>query len=85
MLGKGLAKLPRDQIIVATKVGRYGSELSDFDFSAERVTASVRESLGRLQLSYIDLIQTHDIEFGSLDQVGYHIVVASGLHILSIF
>ncbi len=35
-----------------------------------RVTASVRESLGRLQLTYIDLIQTHDIEFGSLDQVG---------------
>ncbi|GAB4819507.1 hypothetical protein N2152v2_006553 [Parachlorella kessleri] len=67
VLGKGLAKLPRDQIVVATKVGRYGSDV--FDFSAERVTASVRESLGRLQLTYIDLIQTHDIEFGSLDQV----------------
>lgn len=67
VLGKGLAQLPRDQIVVATKVGRYGAET--FDFSAERVTASVRESLQRLQLTYVDLIQTHDIEFGSLDQV----------------
>lgn len=49
------------------QVGRYGNGV--FDFSAERVTASVRESLARLQLSYVDLIQTHDIEFGSLDQV----------------
>lgn len=49
------------------QVGRYGPEL--FDFSAERVTRSVTESLQRLQIPYIDLIQCHDIEFGSLDQV----------------
>lgn len=67
MLGKCLAGLPREQIVVATKVGRYGAET--FDFSAERVTASVHESLARLQLTYIDVIQCHDIEFGSLDQV----------------
>ncbi|KAF6257021.1 NADP-dependent oxidoreductase domain-containing protein [Scenedesmus sp. NREL 46B-D3] len=40
-----------------------------FDFSAERMAASVRESLARLQIPYIDIIQCHDIEFGSLDQV----------------
>ena len=50
------------------QVGRYGPEL--FDFSAERVTRSVAESLQRLQVPYLDLIQCHDIEFGSLDQVG---------------
>lgn len=50
-----------------TQVGRYGPEL--FDFSAERVTRSVAESLQRLQVPYIDLIQCHDIEFASLDQV----------------
>lgn len=50
------------------QVGRYGPEL--FDFSAERVTRSVAESLARLQVPYIDLLQCHDIEFGSLDQVG---------------
>ena len=37
--------------------------------SAARVTASVRESLARLQLSYVDLIQCHDIEFAQLDQI----------------
>ncbi|KAL4423164.1 hypothetical protein ABPG77_007817 [Micractinium sp. CCAP 211/92] len=67
VLGRGLALLPRDQIVVATKVGRYGAET--FDFSAARVTASVQESLARLQLSYVDLIQCHDIEFTHLDQV----------------
>jgi L-galactose dehydrogenase len=67
VLGRGLAALPRDQVVVATKVGRYGAEA--FDFGAERVTASVRESLGRLGLDRVDLIQVHDMEFGDLDQV----------------
>lgn len=66
-LGRALQGLPRDRIILATKVGRYGG--GRFDFSAETVTASVHESLQRLQTSYIDLIQTHDIEFTHLDQV----------------
>lgn len=66
-MGHGLKGLPRDQYILATKVGRY--DKAKFDFSAERVTASVHESLKRLQVDYIDLIQTHDIEFGDLDQV----------------
>jgi hypothetical protein len=30
VLGRGLAQLPRDQIVVATKVGRYGSDTFDF-------------------------------------------------------
>jgi L-galactose dehydrogenase len=56
------------QLLLRLQVGRYGQEY--FDFSAERVTASVQESLARLQIPYIDIIQCHDIEFGSLDQVG---------------
>ncbi|KAL2653693.1 hypothetical protein R1flu_021821 [Riccia fluitans] len=69
VLGKCLRTLPvsRDQYVVSTKCGRYGGGV--FDFSADRVTASVDESLKRLQLDYIDIIQCHDIEFGSLDQV----------------
>src|SRR5207245_11053413 len=54
---------------LATKVGRYGSGEKDFDFSAERVTRSVDESLKRLRLAHIDLIQCQDIEFASLNQV----------------
>lgn len=68
MLGKGLKALqvPRSDYIVATKCGRYEE---GFDFSAERVTKSIDESLERLQLDYVDILHCHDIEFGSLDQV----------------
>ena len=69
MLGKALKALsaPRNEYIVATKCGRYRE---GFDFSAERVTRSIDESLQRLQLDYVDILHCHDIEFGSLDQVG---------------
>ena len=67
VLGKVLKDVPRDQYYLATKVGRYGAD--EFDFSARRVLASIEESLVRLGVDYIDLIQCHDIEFGSLAQV----------------
>lgn len=67
VLGKALATIPRDRYYLATKVGRYGAE--EFDFSAARVTRSIDESLRRLGVEYLDLIQCHDIEFGSLEQV----------------
>ncbi|XP_047946055.1 L-galactose dehydrogenase [Salvia hispanica] len=68
MLGKALKALgvPRNEYIVSTKCGRYKE---GFDFSAERVTRSIDESLERLQLDYVDILQCHDIEFGSLDQI----------------
>lgn len=67
VLGRALAGVARDRYYLATKVGRYGE--NTFDFSAERVTRSVDESLQRLGVEYVDLIQCHDIEFGSLDQI----------------
>jgi len=67
VLGKALQTVPRDSYYLATKVGRYDKDA--FDFSAEHVTRSVDESLRRLRVNHIDLIQCHDIEFGSLDQV----------------
>jgi L-galactose dehydrogenase len=69
VLGKALKSVPRDRYILATKVGRYGWEMKDFDFSANRVTASVDESLKRIGVNYADVIYAHDIEFGDLDQV----------------
>src|SRR6266550_3254829 len=78
VLGKALRSLPRDKYILSTKVGRYGMEMKDFDFSAKRVTASVDESLARLGVDHIDVIQCHDIEFGSLDQVVNETVPALG-------
>lgn len=67
VLGKALKTIPRDKYYLATKVGRYGE--NSFDFSAARVTASVDESLRRLNVEYVDIIQCHDIEFGDLNQV----------------
>ena len=45
----------------AWQVGKYKPGEPE-DFSAERVTKSVHESLERLGLEYIDLIHCHDIE-----------------------
>jgi aryl-alcohol dehydrogenase-like predicted oxidoreductase len=65
VLGRALRGIPRDRYHLATKVGRYGAR--EFDFSPSRVIASVDESLARLGIDHIDLIQVHDIEFGSLE------------------
>jgi len=67
VLGRALAGLPRERYFLATKCGRYGAE--DFDFSAERVTKSVDESLSRLGVEYLDIIQVHDMEFGDIRQI----------------
>lgn len=69
VLGEALRTIPRDRYFLATKVGRYGHTIDDFDFSAGRVTASVDESLRRLGVEHVDIIQCHDIEFGNLDQI----------------
>ncbi|MEP7285115.1 MAG: aldo/keto reductase [Chloroflexota bacterium] len=67
VLGTALKGIQRDSYILATKVGRYGS--GNFDYSAARVKSSVDESLSRLQVDYLDIIQCHDIEFSSPDQI----------------
>ena len=69
VLGKALAEIPRDSYYLATKVGRYGYEVADCDFSAERVAKSVDSSLTRLGVDYVDFIQVHDIEFGDVDRI----------------
>lgn len=67
MLGKALAGVPRESYYLATKVGRYGDE--EFDFSPARVVRSIDESLKRLGTDYLDIVQCHDIEFGSLREI----------------
>lgn len=69
ILGKALRGIARDRYYLATKVARYGPEQKDFNFSAERVIASVDESLARLGVDHVDFIQVHDIEFGDLEQI----------------
>lgn len=64
VLGKALKQLPRDKYYLSTKVGRYGKDgVNTWDYSAKRVTESVYESMERLNIDHIDLINVHDIEF----------------------
>jgi len=67
VLGRALRGVARDRYHLATKVGQYGE--GEFDFSAARVQQSLDESCARLGVDYIDLLQCHDIEFASLDQI----------------
>lgn len=64
VLGKALKEIPRDKYYLSTKVGRYGKDGKNYwDYSAERVTESVYESMERLNIDFIDLINVHDVEF----------------------
>ncbi|MBQ6762877.1 MAG: aldo/keto reductase [Bacteroidales bacterium] len=70
VLGKALKSIPRGKFYLSTKVGRYGEDgHNTWDYSAERATRSVYESLERLNIDYIDIINVHDIEFADLQQV----------------
>ena len=70
VLGKALKEIQRDRYFLSTKVGRYGKDgVNTWDYSAERATASVYESMERLNVDYIDLINVHDVEFADLQQV----------------
>ena len=64
VLGKALRQVDRQRYVLSTKVGRYGEDgRNTWDYSAERVTRSVYESMERLGVDHIDLINVHDIEF----------------------
>ena len=70
VLGKALKDIKRDKYYLSTKVGRYGENgKNTWDYSAKRVTASVYESMERLNVDYLDIINVHDIEFADLHQV----------------
>lgn len=70
VLGKALKLIPRDKYYLSTKVGRYGKDgMNYWDYSAKRATESVYESMERLNVDYIDLINVHDIEFTDLRKV----------------
>lgn len=70
VLGKALRQIPRDKYLLSTKVGRYGKDgVNTWDYSAKRAKESVFESMERLGIDHIDLINVHDIEFADLHQV----------------
>lgn len=70
MLGKALKDIDRKKYFLSTKVGRYGKDgVNYWDYSAKRAKESVYESMERLNVDHIDLINVHDIEFANLQQV----------------
>ena len=70
VLGKALRDIPREKYYLSTKVGRYGKDgVNTWDYSAKRAAESVYESMERLHVEHIDLINVHDIEFADLHQV----------------
>ena len=70
VLGKALKNVPRDKYYLSTKVGRYGKDgVNTWDYSAKRAQESVYESMERLGIDDIDLINVHDVEFADLNQV----------------
>ena len=76
VLGKALRNIPRKKYFLSTKVGRYGKDgVNTWDYSAKRVTDSVYESMERLGIDFIDLINVHDIEFQAARPGGLQLVV----------
>ena len=76
VLGKALRNIPRDKYFLSTKVGRYGKDgVNTWDYGARRVTDSVYESMERLGIDFIDLINVHDIEFQAALPGGLQLVV----------
>jgi aryl-alcohol dehydrogenase-like predicted oxidoreductase len=62
IIGKWLSQsvVPRDQLVIATKVrGRMGEGPNDEGLSRRHILSSVEASLRRLQTDYIDLYQLH--------------------------
>jgi L-galactose dehydrogenase len=70
VLGKALQHIDRNKYYLSTKVGRYGKDgVNYWDYSGKKATESVYESMERLHVDYVDLINVHDIEFADLEQV----------------
>ena len=57
----------RQDIILATKCGRYGERV--FDFSEETICRELEQSLRRLGTDYVDLLQAHDVEFADFEMI----------------
>lgn len=74
VLGKAIRhlKLPREEIVVMTKVGMYVGDLTfrrkeegpnKCRLSRKHIFDSVKQSLERLQLNYIDVLQCHKFDY----------------------
>jgi L-galactose dehydrogenase len=56
----------RDEVLLATKAGRFG--FRELDFSPASIRASLEESLKRMRTDYVDTFHLHDAEYVPLDR-----------------
>jgi len=64
VLGTALKDIPRQAYILTTKVGKYSPDvLKMYDYSGERTEQSVNNSLDKLQVECIDIVQIQDVDF----------------------
>jgi L-galactose dehydrogenase len=64
----------RHEVVLGTECGRYGFD--EFDFCETAVVRGLEGSLRHLRTDYVDILQVHDVEFGSIDQVIHEIIPA---------
>ncbi|GAA5994737.1 D-arabinose 1-dehydrogenase (NAD(P)(+)) ARA2 [Rhodotorula paludigena] len=59
-------EFPRESYQIITKIGRYGRTKEEgFDYSPERIRASVKRSMELMRTDYLDGVYAHDVEFVS--------------------
>jgi aryl-alcohol dehydrogenase-like predicted oxidoreductase len=63
IMGMAIKGFPRDQYLLSSKAGRYG--WNEFDFSFKRIIQSAEESMKRLNVEYLDILNLHDIEYNN--------------------
>ena len=61
IMGRALEDIPREEYYLSTKAGRFG--WNEFDFSYDRIIRSAEESMKRLKVDYLDILNLHDIEY----------------------
>nr|WP_320119894.1 aldo/keto reductase [uncultured Marinifilum sp.] len=70
VLGKALKTMDRSSYYLSTKVGRFGlNNENHWDYSAKRTMESIDESLTRMNVDYVDILNVHDVEFSDVNQV----------------
>jgi aryl-alcohol dehydrogenase-like predicted oxidoreductase len=73
VVGTALKGAARDSVVVCTKASKPAGDAA---FSAEKVIASLDQSLSRLQLDFIDVFQIHAVPPSAYDHVRDHVVPA---------
>ena len=60
-LGQALAELniPREKLVISTKIYKVGTDVNDGMLSRKHIIEGTKNSLKRLQLSYVDLLFCH--------------------------